>query len=85
MTTPKRPRCRRCGKTGDGLSWECSDANDAVCLDAYKCGERAGAKRERERIRAGVEGLTEFGREFAPMLDRDAVLAVVARKGGRRG
>jgi hypothetical protein len=44
--TPKRPRCRRCGTTAALL------AGDGACYEAFPCGERVGAKRERGKTRA---------------------------------
>jgi hypothetical protein len=76
MTTPKRPRCRRCGSTTTQLL-------DGVCFLDWECGVRVGAKGERERIKRGVKALAFGPGGRAGLVDRMDVLAVVARKVGR--
>jgi hypothetical protein len=85
MTTPKRPRCRRCGSR-DGLGryhW----GRIVECHDLFACGERVGAKGRTREIKTAINGLSTCtwndDPEGSPLLRLDEVLAVVARKVGR--
>jgi hypothetical protein len=88
MTTPKRPRCSKCGASnvGMGRTHTADGPTPWTCHDLFACGERVGAKGERERIKAGIEEVREAMRRDLVGACRegaqkalDRVIAVVGR------